>query len=413
MSYRVYMPVILEELGFKVTERWFDEVEEPDFEGDRVVLPSTSSSHSPSSHPSTSSSSTSTSPATQTNTNLSWFARRKANAANAAAHKEAERRRKEERTKAGVQRPPSYASWVGKEGKEKAKVSLDDGELPPREERDTPPLPTRMDSPTPILGSDSRSPTPTPTPTSNTTTTTTTSSATSSATTTIPPPPTSDHTASTLPKTAGFDLAAIKAEVAGLSRGVGVEAVGVEGAENEVGIVPAFEAPRVRVDNKEEPEEIVEPGPLSSSSSSSPPPTPPSKSPDAGYFSFPPTTSMVLTASSYNNNDNDNDNNASSVSLSYNPFATTPTATTASTPSSSTGFTATPTTSTSTSTSTSTPPDPGSATTTTRGLVFGRADGERITPSAGVGLPDPYLPDPWTVPSSTSRRREDVGNPWG
>ncbi|KAJ3870777.1 hypothetical protein F5051DRAFT_447136 [Lentinula edodes] len=27
MSYRVYMPVILEELGFKVTERWFDEVE--------------------------------------------------------------------------------------------------------------------------------------------------------------------------------------------------------------------------------------------------------------------------------------------------------------------------------------------------------------------------------------------------
>ncbi|KAJ3912198.1 hypothetical protein F5877DRAFT_2602, partial [Lentinula edodes] len=38
MSYRVYMPVILEELGFKVTERWFDEVEEPDFEGDRVVL---------------------------------------------------------------------------------------------------------------------------------------------------------------------------------------------------------------------------------------------------------------------------------------------------------------------------------------------------------------------------------------
>ncbi|KAJ4463916.1 hypothetical protein C8J55DRAFT_398748, partial [Lentinula edodes] len=27
MSYRVYIPVILEELGFKVTERWFDEVE--------------------------------------------------------------------------------------------------------------------------------------------------------------------------------------------------------------------------------------------------------------------------------------------------------------------------------------------------------------------------------------------------
>ncbi|KAJ3805159.1 hypothetical protein F5876DRAFT_82106 [Lentinula aff. lateritia] len=406
MSYRVYMPVILEELGFKVTERWFDEVEEPDFEGDRVVLPSTSTtSHSPSSHPSTS-------PATQTNTNtsnLSWFARRKANAANAAAHKEAERKRKEERTKAGVQRPPSYASWVGrgKGEKEKAKVSGEgdgDEELPPREEKDTPPIHTRMDSPTPILGSDSRSSTPTPTSflTSSATTTTSTSSATSSATTTILPPLTSDHPASTLPKTAGFDLAAIKAELAGLSRGVGVE--------NEVGIIPAVEAPRVRVDKEqgiqgiqgieEEPEEIVEPGPLSSSSSSSPPPTPPSKSPDAGYFSFPPTTSMVLTASPYNNN-----NNASSVSLSYNPFAT-GTGTT-STPG---GF-ATPTAS--TSTPTSTPPDPGSATTTTRGLIFGRADGERITPSAGVGLPDPYLPDPWTVPSSTSRRREDVGNPWG
>ncbi|KAJ3878473.1 hypothetical protein F5051DRAFT_351910, partial [Lentinula edodes] len=90
MSYRVYMPVILEELGFKVTERWFDEVEEPDFEGDRV--------------------------------------------------KEREQRRKEaeqKRSVAGVQRPPSYASWVGKE-REKTKVSLDDEELPPREGRDTP-----------------------------------------------------------------------------------------------------------------------------------------------------------------------------------------------------------------------------------------------------------------------------------
>lgn len=34
MSYRVYMPVILEELGFRVTESWFDEVEEVDFEGE-------------------------------------------------------------------------------------------------------------------------------------------------------------------------------------------------------------------------------------------------------------------------------------------------------------------------------------------------------------------------------------------
>ncbi|KAJ4470995.1 hypothetical protein C8R41DRAFT_851400 [Lentinula lateritia] len=404
MSYRVYMPVILEELGFKVTERWFDEVEfflflpfcsfcslrslstqEPDFEGDRVVLPSTSS----------------TSPDTETNTsNLSWFARRKANAAKAAAHKEAEQRRKEERTKAGVQRPPSYASWVGrgKVEKEKAKVSLDDGELPPRE--GTPPIRTASPSgsivgpvhPTADLSSRSSTPTPTPTLNSNSTTTT----------------PNSDHIVSTLPKTAGFDFAAIKAELRELSKAVGVEGVGLEGVEALEG-VDAVEAPRMmrvgnRVNNnneeeifEEEPEEIVEPGPLSSSSSS-PPPTPPSKSPDPGYFSFPRRTSMGSTASPYNN-----DNNASSVSLSYNPFATT--ATTPA-PASLTGFAATPTTS--NSTSTSTPPDFGRSTTTTTGLTFGSADGERITGSAGIGLPDP-----WTVPSSSSRRREDVGNPWG
>ncbi|KAJ3782221.1 hypothetical protein GGU10DRAFT_276016, partial [Lentinula aff. detonsa] len=36
MSYRVYMPLILEDLGFKTTQSWFDEVEEePDFEGER------------------------------------------------------------------------------------------------------------------------------------------------------------------------------------------------------------------------------------------------------------------------------------------------------------------------------------------------------------------------------------------
>ncbi|KAJ3888975.1 hypothetical protein GG344DRAFT_52602 [Lentinula edodes] len=313
MSYRVYMPVILEELGFKVTERWFDEVEEPDFEGDRV--------------------------------------------------KEREQRRREveqRQSVAGVQRPPSYASWVGKEGvggkeeKEKAmgKVSLDDEELPPREERDTPSLPTRMASPTPILGSDSRSSTPTPTPTSHS------NSPSTSTTTPLVVPLNSDHIASPLPKTAGFDFAAIKAELRELSKGVGVE--GVKGVD---GIVPAFEAPRVRVDNKEgieeeKPEEEF--GPLSSSSSS-PPPTPPSKSPNAGYFSFAPTSN--------------------------------------------------------TPTSTSNTPTPG--------LTFGSADGERsTTPSRGVGLPgsylpDSYMPDPWVQGvedmgrSRSSRRGEDVGNPWG
>ncbi|KAJ3859783.1 hypothetical protein EV359DRAFT_67866 [Lentinula novae-zelandiae] len=39
MSYRVYMPVILEELGFKVTERWFDEVETSLTEEGSVYIP--------------------------------------------------------------------------------------------------------------------------------------------------------------------------------------------------------------------------------------------------------------------------------------------------------------------------------------------------------------------------------------
>ncbi|EJD54437.1 DUF726-domain-containing protein [Auricularia subglabra TFB-10046 SS5] len=37
-SYRTYMPVILHQLGFPVTADFFDEPEEPDMEGDRVVI---------------------------------------------------------------------------------------------------------------------------------------------------------------------------------------------------------------------------------------------------------------------------------------------------------------------------------------------------------------------------------------
>ncbi|KAF8832901.1 hypothetical protein HHX47_DHR1002012 [Lentinula edodes] len=284
MSYCVYMPVILEELGFKVTERWFDEVE-PRRRGSR-----------------------------------------------------------------GGKRRNRNGAW---EGKEKAKMSLDDEELPPREERDTPPLPMRTASPTPILGrresSDSRDST--PTPTSNT------SSSTSTSATPLPPL-NSDHIASPLPKPAGFDFAAIKAELRELSKGVGMK--GVEELEG----VDAVEAPRMRVgyrvDNnneeeiiEEEPEEILEFGPLSSSSS--PPPTPLSKSPNAGYFSFPPTTSNTTTSNITSSN--------------------------------------------------------------TTGLTFGSADGERITENTGVGLPDPYPSDPWMVPGTDldmgRSRTGDVGNPWG
>ncbi|KAJ3876327.1 hypothetical protein F5051DRAFT_441570 [Lentinula edodes] len=173
--------------------------------------------------------------------------------------------------------------------------------------------------------------TPTPTPTPNLNSTTTTSfAATFSATTTILPPLNSNHIASPLPKTIGLDFAAIKAELAEL------EGLQMKGMDR---IVPAVEAHRMGLDNKEEiqgiqqeeQEEIVEFGPPSSSSASSAssvslhlPPMLPSKSPNMGDFSFPPTTLP------YNNN-----NNASLVLLFYNPFTTTPTA------SFLTGFTAT------------------------------------------------------------------------
>ncbi|KAJ3871950.1 hypothetical protein F5051DRAFT_456842 [Lentinula edodes] len=291
---------------------------EPDFEGDRVVLPSPSTS--PSSHPSTTTSSTNPSTSTNpdTDSNLSWFARRKAKTA---AQKEREQRRKEveqRRSVAVVQQPPSYASWVGKEGKEKAKVSLDE-ELPPREgtpHRKGKILQLRL-QPSLVVG--------------------------------IP-------LIRVIPHPHPYPLQA------------------------QTQTPPGWEF-----------------GPKSPSSPSSvslplspTPPTPPSKSPNAGYFSFPPTISMVSTASPYNNNN-----------LCYNPFAI-PTATTP-TASTSTGFAATPT----TSTSTLTLPDFG-ATTTTTGITFGSADGSWITASADIGLPDL-----WSDPLSSSRRGEDVGNPWG
>ncbi|KAJ3876330.1 hypothetical protein F5051DRAFT_468064 [Lentinula edodes] len=311
ISYRVYMPVILEELGFKVTERWFDEVEEPDFEDDRVVLPS---STSPSSHPSTTTSSTNPSTSTNpdTDSNLSWFTRRKAKTA---AQKEREQRRKEAEQRQsvpGVQRPPSYSFRRGKGGThhlyQRVRLHL---------------------RPSSVVGSPLIRVIPHPHSLQTSYSTSTSTSTTSTSPATPLPPLSSDHIASTLPETAGFDFAAIKAELAELesmsmSMPMTETTVGGVGPQSTAVLVPAVEAPRMRVryrvDNEEGIEEIEEEfGP---SSSSSPPPTPPSKSPNAGYL-FPPTTSN------------------------------------------------------------------------TTGLTFGSADGKRITPSSGIGLPDPYIPDPW------------------
>ncbi|KAF5350735.1 hypothetical protein D9757_012593 [Collybiopsis confluens] len=175
MSYRVYMPVILEGLGFRVTERYFDEVEEPDFEGDRVVITEE-----------------------QENEKKGWFGRRKKQQSTNMS------------SRTNVQRPPSYATWVDKE-KDKFKSKMNGGsplsstqgaadeedDLPPREG-----TPTGSGS-----GSGSRSSTPIPRSTKIV-------------------PVNSDDSPSTLPKTAGFDLAAIKAEVEVAKAQGGVELPG-------------------------------------------------------------------------------------------------------------------------------------------------------------------------------------------
>ncbi|KAJ3767873.1 hypothetical protein FB446DRAFT_753526 [Lentinula raphanica] len=252
MSYRVYMPVILEELGFKVTERWFDEVEEPDFEGDRVVL-------SPEEQAALDKSQTE---------NLGWFARRKAKA-------EAKKRAEKRKTMASVQKPPSYASWAEKkerEGKGK-RISADttgakgndDDDLPPRE------FASSKDG--------SRSSTPTPLGPSST----------------LSVPLNSDNSTSPLPKTAGFDLEKIKAELKVIeeevkTNGSGVNAE-VETANQETVVIPAIEAPRLDMGMgaglwKNRSEDLEEEVHDEMGEEESSPPTPPSKSPNAEYPSF-------------------------------------------------------------------------------------------------------------------------------
>ncbi|KAJ3823090.1 hypothetical protein F5880DRAFT_1623922 [Lentinula raphanica] len=252
MSYRVYMPVILEELGFKVTERWFDEVEEPDFEGDRVVL-------SPEEQAALDKSQTE---------NLGWFARRKAKA-------EAKKRAEKRKTMASVQKPPSYASWAEKkerEGKGK-RISADttgtkgndDDDLPPRE------FASSKDG--------SRSSTPTPLGPSST----------------LSVPLNSDNSTSPLPKTAGFDLEKIKAELKVIeeevkTNGSGVNAE-VETANQETVVIPAIEAPRLDMGMgaglwKNRSEDLEEEVHDEIGEEESSPPTPPSKSPNAEYPSF-------------------------------------------------------------------------------------------------------------------------------
>ncbi|KAJ3713006.1 hypothetical protein DFJ43DRAFT_1105830 [Lentinula guzmanii] len=179
MSYRVYMPLILEDLGFKITQTWFDEVEEePDFEGERGDREGEEERGGEEGG----------------GEGKGWFARRKARAE---AKKRAERRKAME----GVQRPPSYATWAKKDGNKK-KEEEEGEEVPQRE-----PTPFSVPTPLPLP--------PTPLP------------PTSLPPTSIPTPPSVSVpvpvpvTDSLIPKTAGFDLDRIKAELRGVSEGEG------------------------------------------------------------------------------------------------------------------------------------------------------------------------------------------------
>ncbi|KAJ3756007.1 hypothetical protein EV360DRAFT_95895 [Lentinula raphanica] len=235
-----------------VTDKWFDEVEEPDFEGDRVVL-------SPEEQAALDKSQTE---------NLGWFARRKAKA-------EAKKRAEKRKTMASVQKPPSYASWAEKkerEGKGK-RISADttgtkgndDDDLPPRE------FASSKDG--------SRSSTPTPLGPSST----------------LSVPLNSDNSTSPLPKTAGFDLEKIKAELKVIeeevkTNGSGVNAE-VETANQETVVIPAIEAPRLDMGMgaglwKNRSEDLEEEVHDEIGEEESSPPTPPSKSPNAEYPSF-------------------------------------------------------------------------------------------------------------------------------
>ncbi|KAI0673841.1 hypothetical protein C8Q78DRAFT_654258 [Trametes maxima] len=103
MSYRTFMPLILDQLGFPVSADYFDEPVEPDFEGDRVVIREGEETEK-----------------------KGWFGRKK----------------KSSTSSQSISRPPSTATF-GHVRKSGSQSSVVDDELPPREGATipTPPIP--------------------------------------------------------------------------------------------------------------------------------------------------------------------------------------------------------------------------------------------------------------------------------
>ncbi|KAI0334020.1 DUF726-domain-containing protein [Cubamyces sp. BRFM 1775] len=105
MSYRTFMPLILDQLGFPVSADYFDEPVEPDFEGDRVVIREGEETKK-----------------------KGWFSRKK----------------KSSTSSQTVSRPPSASAFV--HVKKSSQTSAGDDDLPPREGASTP---TPVQSPVP------------------------------------------------------------------------------------------------------------------------------------------------------------------------------------------------------------------------------------------------------------------------
>ncbi|KAI0782404.1 hypothetical protein BC629DRAFT_1289282 [Irpex lacteus] len=114
MSYRTFMPLILDQLGFPVTADYFDEPVEPDFEGDRVVVREEDEPKK-----------------------RGWFSRKKKSSASISR----------------ASRPPGPSS--GSHERQQSSQSVADDDLPPREGSPATPIPSTPTVSTPTLNSPS------------------------------------------------------------------------------------------------------------------------------------------------------------------------------------------------------------------------------------------------------------------
>ncbi|KAG8756636.1 hypothetical protein FRC11_005164 [Ceratobasidium sp. 423] len=114
LSYRTFMPIIMDQLGFPVTATYFDELEEPEMEGDRIVVREPPQPVAP-----------------PPKKRFSWFSRNKSTPP-------------ENISTSGLQVPTTRARTVSESIPEK-----DDGDLPERTALPTSPAPGGTQSPAP------------------------------------------------------------------------------------------------------------------------------------------------------------------------------------------------------------------------------------------------------------------------